>query len=777
MEFVADTSDYSIVSNKTPDKVLEQYIQHLPNIMNPHVLSKMLRGTVKQRVRAIKEINKASYETAIQSSLKQKLGLSPTMDSTHFLKTVNQHLDRIDNVLTYDKSNIPKVKASKLELDILKVLFGLKMSLNEASYKVALTEKPYNIEKINPSPVAETLYTGLYRPLDNRFEEMGYTNLTAEEIAALYRKKQELLGSAKKPLKRRKSNKIGLKRIDSAAFAAAMQRAEQATSEIKKAKETRKELQFKGKLSADARELWERCNRQIANGIDQKNLAKALEIKRKQEELFGTGDEDVGKIGDRLLRSQQQTMQNTSDTNARLNAVEQTLNEILGYSARQEEQQGIANSQLDGISTQLHIGDRVRENIELGIKSILEKVTKWEKNALDQSKKLLDRMWTTRDVDGKRYIDPMDQYEGVPWSGLVGLETYYWIINDIIAAIGKYLGFVSQKGGNPAGWIDTFWQACNIHLTVMITQCKTFVTHIMHLAGGVKNPLNYDLRDCFRITGSILAVALQAMIALINMFIILKVTAVVSTVVRFINNMSGVNILPEWLVGTIAKPLNIGRVFLEKVIYSSITGIIALIQDVIMLFPRTLTYIFFGWDAAPNGFTWWGNNMLFYLTKQLVNVFAEALDLSRIGVVVKFGDGILNIKEGIAYLLNFKDTMSGAVETLEKVSEGVQTVTNTTGEIYNATTAAFEYVKEKVKNPFGMRLYRDDPYTHAHLTALLGCTYVAFKQLHLPHLEQQKRFILNKTVTYGELMWLKREIEFSKTEVPEVPEVQLCLKF
>ena len=72
MEFVVDTPNYSIVSNKTPYKVLEQYIQHLPNIMNPHVLSKMLRGTEKQRNRVIKEINKASYETAIQSSLKQK---------------------------------------------------------------------------------------------------------------------------------------------------------------------------------------------------------------------------------------------------------------------------------------------------------------------------------------------------------------------------------------------------------------------------------------------------------------------------------------------------------------------------------------------------------------------------------------------------------------------------------------------------------------------------------------------------------------------------------
>ena len=41
---------------------------------------------------------------------------------------------------------------------------------------------------------------------------------------------------------------------------------------------------------------------------------------------------------------------------------------------------------------------------------------------------------------------------------------------------------------------------------------------------------------------------------------------------------------------------------------------------------------------------------------------------------------------------------------------------------------------------------------------MLGITLTAFKEMDIPHLQQQKDFILSNSVTAGELLWLREEI-------------------
>lgn len=809
--------DYSIVDETTPNDVLEDYIQNMPNIVNPHFINKMFKSDPeKMKRKVVKQINEASWNEAIETSLKQQLGLGPAMDSRKFIDETNNQLDEIEEDMAVNKENLPAVKASIVQLKVLKYMFELKMKLNSAIQKVALDKEPYYTREITPLPMEAKLnmvYNKVYQSADNRFEEMGYTNVTPEDKKKLeearrareQEKRRQLFGSRPKNLlkKKKKTPKRIFKRLDSSEFEAALEASEK---EVEGGKVKRREAQQKiaeirskyrrgsqntfvlSTLPKEARQLYDSCQQQIKAGIAEQKLAQAKQIEINRNQLFGMdvqeGETEV-KAQD-LLNRQVQTLVDTSSIKERMdtlaNAQQQQMDILmrlvnmnereLEYDKTQEQAQQqdldqgtMALGALDDISTEQHVADKVLNGISVGVDRVLSKMRKWEKGAMDKSKNLLDRMWTTRKLDmgngeEKRYIDPTEMYDGAPWSGLVGLETYFWIINDFIAAIGKYLGLASKKRGNPEGWLDTFWQAMNVHLTVMITQAKTFVKHIMHLAEGAKNPLNYTLKDCFRIQASILAIAFQIMFALINMFILLKVTAVISMILRYINAASqwatGVNLIPEWLIGTLAKPLNIGSVVIEKVILGSLKTVISLIYDGIMLTPRILAYIFFGWDYAPDGFPWWGNNMLFWLTKQVVNAFAEALGLSRWSWGVWAGDSILKAKDGIAYLLNMKDTMSGYVEKIDNVATGVEQVSNTTGQIYNTTTNAIKYVKDKMRNPF--RLYRDDPFTHVHLATMLGMSLTAFKELDIPHLQQQKDFILSNSVTASELMWLRDEI-------------------
>ena len=809
--------DYSIVDESTPNDVLEDYIQNMPNIVNPHFMTKMFKSDPeKMKRKVVKQINEASWNVAIETSLKQQLGLGPTMDSRKFIDETTKQLDEIEEDMAVNKENLPAVKASIIQLKLLKYMFELKMKLNSAVQKVALDKDPYYTREITPPPMEAKInmvYNKVYQSADNRFEEMGYTNVTPEDKKKLeearrareQEKRRQLFGSKPKNLlkKKKKTPKRIFKRLGSSEFEDALAASEKELEggKVKRRDAQRKIAELKSKyrrgsektfvlgaLPKEARELYDSCQQQIKAGISEQKLAQAKQIEINRNQLLGMdvqqGETEI-KAQD-LLNRQVQTLVDTSSIKERMdtlaNAQQQQMDILmrlvnmnekeLEYDKTQEQAQQQDLDQgtmtlgaLEDISTRQHIGDRVMEGIANGVGRMLTKMSRWEKESNRKSKNLLDRMWTSRKMDmgngeEKRYIDPTEMYDGAPWSALVGLETYFWIINDFIAAIGKYLGLASKKRGNPEGWTDTFFQAINVHLTVMVNQAKIFIKHMMHLAEGAKNPLNYTLKDCFRIQASLVAVAFQIMFALINMFILLKVTAVISMILRYINAASqwatGVNIIPEWLVGTLAKPMNVGSVVIEKVILGSLKTVVSLIYDGIMLTPRILAYIFFGWDYAPDGFPWWGNNMLFWLTKQIVNAFAEALGLSRWSWGVWAGDGILKAKDGIAYLLNFKDTMNGYVEKLDNVATGVEKVSNTTGQIYNTTTNAIKYVKEKIRNPF--RLYRDDPFTHVHLATMLGMSLTAFKELDIPHLQQQKDFILSNSVTASELMWLRDEI-------------------
>ena len=809
--------DYSIVDESTPNDVLEDYIQNLPNIVNPHFMTKMFKSDPeKMKRKVVKQINEASWNEAIETSLKQQLGLGPAMDSRKFIDETNNQLDEIEEDMAVNKENLPAVKASIVQLKVLKYMFELKMKLNSAIQKVALDKTPYYTREVTTPPTEAKLnmvYNKVYQSVDNRFEEMGYTNVTPEDKKRLEEarrareqdKRRQLFGSKPKNLlkKKKKTPKRIFKRLESSEFEAALEASEKELEggKVKRREAQRKMAELKSKyrrgsqktfilsaLPKEARELYDSCQKQIKAGVSEQKLAQAKQIEINRNQLFGMavqeGETEV-KAQD-LLNRQVQTLVDTSSIKERMdtlaNAQQQQMDMLmrlvnmnekeLEYDKTQEQAQqqdldqgNMTLGALDDISTQQHVADKMLEGVSIGVDRMLSKMRRWETGAMNRSKKLLDRMWTTRKLDmgngeEKRYIDPTEMYDGAPWSALVGLESYFWIINDFIAAIGKYLGLARKERGNPEGWLDTFWQAMNVHLTVMITQAKTFVKHIMHLAEGAKNPLNYTLKDCFRIQASILAIAFQIMFALINMFILLKVTAVISMILRYINTASqwatGVNVIPEWLIGTLAKPLNIGSIVIEKVIIGSLKTVVSLIYDGIMLTPRILAYIFFGWDYAPDGFPWWGNNMLFWLTKQVVNAFAETLGLSRWSWGVWAGDGILKAKDGIAYLLNFKETMGQYVEKLDGVATGVEKVSNTTGQIYNKTTNAIKYVKDKMRNPF--RLYRDDPFTHVHLATMLGMSLTAFKELDIPHLQQQKDFILRNSVTASELMWLRDEI-------------------